>query len=117
VSMREAGEVRAVSAGARHSIASARAPATLRALPQRVGPFWAWCDLHDFAALAGRGETVAMYLSDLARTAKPPPSAAASSISQAHYAAGHAAPTVEAAVRSTPGPRLKGPYRRWRRPR
>ncbi len=56
---------------ARRYIASAKAPATLRAYRSDWAHFTAWCDRHGRTALPAEADTVALYLSDLARTAKP----------------------------------------------
>jgi site-specific recombinase XerD len=86
---------------ARRYIASAKAPATLRAYRSDWAHFCAWCDLHGRAALPAEAETVALYLSDLARVAKPATlQRRLSSISQAHQAAGHPTPTAEPVVRA-----------------
>jgi site-specific recombinase XerD len=90
-----------VADDARHYIASAKAPATLRAYRSDWAHFHTWCDTHDRDALPAEPETVALYLSDLARVAKPATlQRRLSSISQAHQAAGHPTPTVEPVVRA-----------------
>jgi site-specific recombinase XerD len=86
---------------ARRYIAAAKAPATLRAYRSDWAHFSAWCELHGRDALPADAETVALYLSDLARTAKPATlQRRLSSISQAHQAAGHPTPTAEPVVRA-----------------
>jgi len=86
---------------ARHYIASAKAPATRRAYRSDWAHLCAWCHTHDRAALPAEADTVALYLSDLARTAKPATlQRRLSSISQAHQDAGHPTPTVDPVVRA-----------------
>jgi len=90
-----------VADDARNYIASAKAPATRRAYRSDWAHFAGWCDLHDRAALPAEPDTVALYLSDLARTAKPATlQRRLSSISQAHQAAGHPTPTTDPLVRA-----------------
>ena len=86
---------------ARRYIASAKAPATLRAYRSDWAQFATWCQLHDRVVLPADAETVALYLSDLARAAKPATlRRRLSSISQAHQAAGHQTPTADPVVRA-----------------
>jgi hypothetical protein len=86
---------------ARHYIAAAKAPATLRAYRSDWAHLTTWCDTHDRRALRADADTVALYLTDLARVAKPVTlQRRLSSISQAHQAAGHAIPTGEPVVRA-----------------
>jgi integrase len=90
-----------VADDARRYIASAKAPATLRAYRSDWAHFTTWCDTHGRDALPTEPETVALYLSDLARTAKPATlQRRLSSISQAHQAAGHPTPTADPVVRA-----------------
>ncbi len=90
-----------VADDARRYVASAKAPATLRAYRSDWAHFTTWCDLHGRSALPAEPETVALYLSDLARVAKPATlQRRLSSISQAHQAAGHPTPTVDPVVRA-----------------
>ena len=81
---------------------AAKAPATLRAYRSDWAHFEAWCGAHGADALPASPDTVALYLTDLARVAKPSTlQRRVSSISQAHQAAGHPTPTSDLRVRTT----------------
>jgi site-specific recombinase XerD len=62
--------------------------------------FATWCDAHDLSALPASPETVALYVADLARTAKPATiDARLAAISAAHRTAEVQSPTKSEAVR------------------
>ena len=54
---------------ARAFVGAAKAPATLRAYRSDWAHFQAWCGAHGADALPASPETVALYLTDLARVA------------------------------------------------
>jgi site-specific recombinase XerD len=79
----------------------AKAPNTLRAYRADWADFTAWCQRHGRDALPATGETVALYLSDLASAAKVSTlTRRMAAISQAHDVAGHESPIRSAAVRT-----------------
>jgi site-specific recombinase XerD len=79
----------------------AKAPNTLRAYRSDWADFTAWCERHGQRALPATGETVALYLSDLASTAKVATlTRRMSAISQAHQVDDHESPIRSAAVRT-----------------
>jgi site-specific recombinase XerD len=85
---------------ARAFIAETKAPATLRAYRSDWAHFEAWTRARGLPALPAAPETVALYLTDMARTYKAATiQRRISSISQAHQAAGLDSPTGERIVR------------------
>jgi len=79
---------------ARAFVGAAKAPATRRAYHSDRSHFETWCGAHGVAALPASPEAVALYLTGLARVAKPSTlQRRVSSLSQAHEAAGHSSPT------------------------
>src|SRR5579875_1194289 len=79
----------------------ARAENTIRAYRSDWRHFTAWCDGHGLAVLPAAPETVVLYMTDLARTAKTATiRRRMSSISVAHQAAGHGSPCNDIKVRS-----------------
>jgi site-specific recombinase XerD len=92
----------ALSDEARDYVRASKAPATLRAYRADWTDFSYWCQARGLQALPAAPETVAGYLTDLARVAKPATlQRRLSAISQAHQAAGHETPTRAAVVRAT----------------
>ncbi len=78
----------------------AKSANTQRAYRADWADFAGWCARHGLAALPAEPTTVALYLTDRARTRKPATLARRLvAISQAHQAAGHAAPTRAPTVR------------------
>jgi site-specific recombinase XerD len=89
-----------IAADARDYLAASRAENTTRVYRTGWAQFTAWCDEHGVVALPASAETVACYLADLARTAKPSTiDARLAAVSAAHRAAGHYSPTKAEAVR------------------
>src|SRR5437899_2341088 len=89
-----------VAKDARDYAAHAKAPNTLKAYRIDWADFSEWCALHRLEFLPATPQTVALYLSDLARTHKVSTLyRRLSGISQAHQAAGFPTPTTEAQVR------------------
>jgi len=87
---------------ARGYVAASRSPATMRAYASDWRAFTTWCDNHAVTALPADPTTVALYMTDLARTAKTATiRRRMSSISVAHQVAGLASPTADILVRST----------------
>jgi hypothetical protein len=85
---------------ARDYIAASRAENTTRVYRTGWAQFTAWCDEHGVTALPASTETVALYVADLAKVAKPATiDARLAAISAAHRAAGYDSPTKEEAVR------------------
>src|SRR5579875_2109296 len=79
----------------------AHAENTIRAYRFDWRYFTAWCHGHGLALLPAAPETVILYMTDLARTAKTATiRRRMSSISVAHQAAGHYSPTIDIRVRS-----------------
>src|SRR5207245_5562239 len=94
----------ALAEEARVFVGAAKAPATLRAYRSDWAHFEVWCAAHGADALPAAPETVALYLTDLARVAKPSTlQRRVSSIPQAHQAAGHLSPTRDARGGTTHG--------------
>jgi site-specific recombinase XerD len=92
----------ALSDEARDYVRASKAPATLRAYRADWADFSYWCEARGLQARPAAPETVAGYLTDLARVAKPATlQRRLSAISQAHQAAGHETPTRTAVVRAT----------------
>ena len=93
-------EMAEIAAEARDFVAASRAENTTRAYRTGWAQFTAWCDEHGVTALPAGAETVACFVADLARVAKPATiDARLAAISAAHRAAGHDSPTKEEAVR------------------
>jgi integrase len=89
-----------VADDARGYAAHAKAPNTLNAYRIDWADFSEWCALHRLEFLPATPQTVALYLSDLARTHKVSTLyRRLSGISQAHQAAGFSTPTTDAQVR------------------
>ena len=89
-----------IAADARDYVAASRAENTTRVYRTGWAQFTAWCDEHGLAPLPAGAETVACYVADLAKVAKPATiDARLAAISAAHRAAGHDSPTKEEAVR------------------
>jgi site-specific recombinase XerD len=85
---------------ARDYAAHAKAPNTLKAYRIDWADFSEWCALHRLEFLPATLQTVALYLTDLARTHKVSTLyRRLSGISQAHQAAGYVTPTTDAQVR------------------
>lgn len=90
-----AGALASLTAQARHFAAAAKAPNTLRAYAADWSDFQEWCRAHQLAPLPAAVETVALYLTDRARTLKTSSLARRlTTISRAHQAAGHASPAA-----------------------
>lgn len=93
----------AVEAEAYHS--QARAAATLRAYRTDWRAFEAWCATHQLTSLPAAPETVALYITEMARRAKVSTvTRHLASIAQAHKQQGHDSPTRAAVVQNV----LKG---------
>jgi integrase len=89
-----------VADDARDFAAHAKAPNTLKAYRIDWAHFSEWCAVHRLECLPAAPNTVALYLSDLARTHKVSTLyRRLSGISQAHQAAGFPTPTTDAQVR------------------
>ena len=81
-------------------VAASRAENTTRVYRTGWAQFTAWCDEHRVIALPAGAETVALYVADLAKGAKPATiDSRLAAISAAHRAAGHESPTKEEPVR------------------
>jgi site-specific recombinase XerD len=88
-------------AQAREYLRAAKSDNTLRAYRADWKHFSAWCQARGREALPASPETVAFYLTELARTHKVASlTRRISAISQAHQAAGQASPAQEVAVRT-----------------
>jgi integrase len=93
-------EMAEIAADARDYVAASRAENTTRVYRTGWAQFTAWCDEHGVRALPAGPETVACYVADLARVARPATiDLRLAAISAAHRAAGHDSPTKEEAVR------------------
>jgi site-specific recombinase XerD len=93
-------ELAEIAAEARDYVAASRAENTTRVYRTGWAQFTAWCDEHRVVALPAGAETVACYVADLAKVAKPATiDLRLAAISAAHRAAGHDSPTKEEAVR------------------
>jgi integrase len=87
---------------ARGYVTASRAASTVRAYSSDWRAFTAWCAAHGLDALPAQPTTVALFITDLARTAKAATiRRRMASISVAHQAAGYANPTSDILVRST----------------
>src|ERR1039457_6407075 len=96
----QAAELAEIAADARDYVAASRAENTTRVYRTGWAQFTAWCDGHGVIALPAGAETVALYVADLAKGAKPATiDLRLAAISAAHRAAGHDSPTKEEAVR------------------
>lgn len=94
-------DLQATAAEAEAYQAQARAAATLRAYRADWRTFAAWCAEHQLAALPAAPETVALYITELARRAKVATiSRHLASIAQAHRQQGHESPSSAAIVQS-----------------
>jgi integrase len=81
-------------------VAASRAENTTRVYRTGWAQFSTWCDGHGVTPLPAGAETVACYVADLAKVAKPATiDLRLAAISAAHRAAGHDTPTKEEAVR------------------
>jgi integrase len=89
-----------IASDARDYIAASRAENTTRVYRTGWAQFTAWCDDHGLRDLPARPETVAFYVADLAKAAKPATiDLRLAAISAAHRSAGYDSPTKEEAVR------------------
>jgi integrase len=96
----QAVELAEIASDARDYVAASRAENTIRVYRTGWVQFTAWCDEHRVIALPAGAETVALYVADLAKGAKPATiDLRLAAISAAHRAAGHDTPTKEEAVR------------------
>ena len=85
---------------ARDFIAASRSENTDRSYRTGWAQFTEWCGARALETLPAEPETVALFVADLARTAKPATiDARLAAISAAHRAAGHESPTKAEAVR------------------
>jgi integrase len=99
-STEQAVELAEIAADARDYLAASRAENTTRFYRTGWAQFSAWCDEHRVNALPAGAETVAFYMTDLAKTAKPATiDLRLAAISAAHRAAGYDSPTKAEAVR------------------
>jgi integrase len=99
-STEQAVELAEIAADARDYVAASRAENTTRVYRTGWAQFTAWCDEHRVVALPAGPETVACYVANLAKVAKPATiDARLAAISAAHRAAGHDSPTKTEAVR------------------
>jgi len=81
-------------------VAASRAENTARVYRTGWAQFTAWCDEHGVVALPAGPETVAYYVADLAKVAKPATiDLRLAAISAAHRAASYDSPTKQEAVR------------------
>ena len=93
-------EMAEIVSEARDFVAASRAENTTRAYRTGWAQFTAWCDKHGVVALPAGAETVALYVADLAKDAKPATiDLRLAGISAAHRAAGYDSPTKAEAVR------------------
>src|SRR5262245_57330031 len=98
-------DLRATVAEAEAYHAQARAEATLRAYRSDWRAFEQWCAAHQLTALPAAPETVALYITEMARRAKVSTiTRHLASIAQAHKQQGHDSPTRAAVVQNV----LKG---------
>jgi integrase len=99
-STEQAIELAEIAAAVRDYVAASRAENTTRVYRTGWAQFTAWCDEHGVIPLPGSAETVACYVADLAKAAKPATiDARLAAISAAHRAAGYDSPTTAEAVR------------------
>jgi site-specific recombinase XerD len=96
----QAVELAEIAADARDYVAASRAENTTRVYRTGWKQFSAWCEVHGVTALPASPKTVALYVADLAKVAKPATiDLRLAAISAAHRAAGYDSPTKEEAVR------------------
>ena len=99
-STEQVAELAEIAADARDYVAASRAENTTRVYRTGWAQFSAWCAEHGVTPLPASAETVAFYVADLAKVAKPATiDARLAAISAAHRAAGYDSPTKEEAVR------------------
>ena len=99
-SSEQAVELAKIAAEARDYVAASRAENTTRSYRTGWSQFTAWCDEHGVTTLPAGAETVACFVADLAKAAKPATiDARLAAISAAHRAAGYASPTKAETVR------------------
>jgi integrase len=99
-SAEQAIELAEIAADAQDYVAASRAENTTPVYRTGWAQFTAWCDAHRVIALPASPETVAFYMTDLAKAAKPATiDSRLAAISAAHRAAGHDSPTKKEAVR------------------
>jgi integrase len=99
-STEQVAELAEIAADARDYVAASRAENTTRVYRTSWAQFSAWCAEHGVTPLPASAETVAFYVADLAKVAKPATiDARLAAISAAHRAAGYDSPTKEEAVR------------------
>ena len=90
----QAVELAEIAADARDYVAASRAENTSRSYRTGWAQFTAWCTEHRVTSLPSSAETVACYVADLAKTAKPATiDARLAAISAAHRAAGYESST------------------------
>lgn len=93
-------EMAQIAAEARDYVAASRAESTTRSYRTGWTQFTAWCDADGVTALPAGAETVACFVADLAKAAKPATiDLRLAAISAAHRAAGYDSPTKAEAVR------------------
>jgi site-specific recombinase XerD len=103
-STEQAVELAEIAADARDYVAASRAENTTRVYRTGWAQFTAWCDEHGVMALPAGPETVALYVADLAKAAKPATiDLRLAAISAAHRAAGYESPTKAETVRLVRG--------------
>jgi integrase len=99
-STEQAIEMAEIAADAREYLDASRAENTTRLYRTGWAQFTAWCEAHGVRPLPAGAETVACYVADLAKAAKPATiHARLAAISAAHRAAGYDSPTKQEAVR------------------
>jgi integrase len=99
-STEQAIEMAEIAADAREYLDASRAENTTRLYRTGWAQFTAWCEAHGVRPLPAGAETVACYVADLAKAAKPATiDARLAAISAAHRAAGYDSPTKQEAVR------------------
>jgi site-specific recombinase XerD len=93
-------ELASLAQEAKGFLAASRSEATLRNYRTGWEQFVAWAEAHGRASLPASSETVALYVADLAKRAKPATiDSRLAAISAAHRAAGHESPTKAESVR------------------
>jgi integrase len=93
-------EMAEIAADARDYVAASRAQSTSRSYRTGWAQFAQWCDERGVPSLPASAETVACYVADLAKGAKPATiDTRLAAISAAHRAAGYDSPTKAEAVR------------------
>ena len=96
----QAVELAEIAADARDYVAASLAENTTRVYRTGWAQFTAWCDEHRVVALPAGADTVACFVADLAKDAKPATiDLRLAAISAAHRAAGYDSPTKQEAVR------------------